>query len=217
MHLPTLILALALSAPPSPSPLPSPLPSRHSMDPVKPFPLTWPIPSGWRSETILFPLDFARSIPYRGAEEIRFAPGFRDPAATDFFTYAFMWVIEEPDLPAVETLRKQLVTYFDGLMSFVAAERKKSVKVASKATLAPLAGAAVPASAGLTLAPVASGRIETTDAFFTEKPLALGCRIRILRPGLPHRQALYFEMSPRLDDPVVDRMLSGVRQALSNQ
>ena len=37
---------------------------------------TWPVPDGWRSETIPFPLEFAPSIPHRGVEEIRFAPGF---------------------------------------------------------------------------------------------------------------------------------------------
>src|SRR5262249_653024 len=37
--------------------------------------LEWPLPEGWRSETIPFPLDFARDLPLEGVEELRFAPG----------------------------------------------------------------------------------------------------------------------------------------------
>ncbi len=54
----------------------------------------WPTPEGWRQETIPFPLDFAPTLPYRGTEEIRFAPRFFDPASPTYFTYSFVWLVD---------------------------------------------------------------------------------------------------------------------------
>src|SRR6187402_1986296 len=62
----------------------------------------WPTPAGWRSETIPFPLDFAPSLPYRGTEELRFAPGFFEPTSETYFTYSFVWLVEgEPSFGAL--------------------------------------------------------------------------------------------------------------------
>lgn len=36
---------------------------------------TLPIPEGWRTETIPFPLEFAPELSYEGYEELRFSPG----------------------------------------------------------------------------------------------------------------------------------------------
>src|SRR5262245_24178101 len=38
----------------------------------------WPVPAGWKHETIPFPLGFAPGLPFHGVEELRFAPGFFD-------------------------------------------------------------------------------------------------------------------------------------------
>jgi hypothetical protein len=57
--------------------------------------VAWPVPSGWRTETIAFPLDFAPSIAYHGEEQIRFAPGMFNAAAPDYFSYVFVWIVDE--------------------------------------------------------------------------------------------------------------------------
>ena len=44
--------------------------------------------------TIPFPLDFAPNLPYRGTEELRFAPGFFDPSAAGSWSYAFVWFVD---------------------------------------------------------------------------------------------------------------------------
>lgn len=85
---------------------------------------TWPVPAGWRGETIPFPLEFAPDIPHRGVEELRFAPGFFDPAAPGYWTYAFAWVVtgERPLDPA--RLARELTAYFRGLTAAVAGGKK---------------------------------------------------------------------------------------------
>jgi hypothetical protein len=85
---------------------------------------TWPVPDGWRSETIPFPLEFAPEIPHRGVEELRFAPGFFEPQAPGYFTYAFAWVVSGESALELPTLARELATYFRGLMSAVARGKK---------------------------------------------------------------------------------------------
>lgn len=85
---------------------------------------TWPVPAGWRGETIPFPLEFAPEIRRRGVEELRFAPGFFQPEAPGYWTYAFAWVVTDGGAVDPATLARELTTYFRGLTRAVAAERK---------------------------------------------------------------------------------------------
>lgn len=80
---------------------------------------TWRIPPGWRAETIPFPLDFAPALPYRGVEELRFAPRFFDPLSPTYFTYSFAFVLEWEAAITPEVFGADLETYFAGLASAV--------------------------------------------------------------------------------------------------
>ncbi|RKN03107.1 hypothetical protein D7035_22510, partial [Aquimarina sp. AD1] len=71
----------------------------------------------WRSEVLEFPLIFAGDLEYNGEEHIRFAPGWGDTNSEDYFSYVFLWVLEEdPKLNATE-LENIMDVYFDGLMN----------------------------------------------------------------------------------------------------
>lgn len=93
---------------------------RPSLD--LPFP---PSVEGWASETFALPPDFAPDLP-TGIESLRFAPGWRDPDAEDFWSYAFvMWIDESaPDAARVGEL---LDSYYDGLMSTFARNAGKDI------------------------------------------------------------------------------------------
>jgi uncharacterized protein DUF6265 len=81
--------------------------------------IRWPLPDGWRSETIPLPPDFARDLSLRGLEEVRFAPSFFDPSAETYFSYSFAWMLNgDPRLDA-GALGEQLRRYFVGLMTAV--------------------------------------------------------------------------------------------------
>ena len=93
-------LALSLaactpSASPSAAPAAAPPVGAPLADASPPPVFTWPAPTGWRKETIPFPLDFAPSLPYRGVEEVRFAPHFFDAPAETYFTYSFAWILDD--------------------------------------------------------------------------------------------------------------------------
>ncbi|NER16451.1 hypothetical protein [Spongiivirga citrea] len=70
----------------------------------------------WRSEVLEFPLIFASDIEYEGEEHIRFAPGWGEKDNQEYFSYVFLWMIEEnPNLNSSK-LESIVNEYFDGLM-----------------------------------------------------------------------------------------------------
>ncbi len=85
---------------------------------------TWPVPDGWKSETIPFPLEFAPDIPHRGVEELRFAPGFFEPHAPGYWSYAFVWAVTGEHPVDMATLEGELTAYFRGLTAAVAKDKK---------------------------------------------------------------------------------------------
>ena len=127
-----LLLALAAVAA-CDTPAPAPVPAR-SPPPERP----WPVPGGWRSEVIPFPLDFAPAVAHRGVEDLRFPPGMFDPSSPDYWSYAFTWHTDDPAELDAAALGRELTAYFVGLIAAVdtkeriaAAERER---IAARAT-----------------------------------------------------------------------------------
>ena len=158
---------------------------------------------GWRTETMAFPLEFAPQLKYSGVEAIRFAPGFRDPSAPDYFTYAFVWLVDDrPSYPDWR-LPGQLRDYFAGLMASVAKEKHWP----HGGTSTHAAYTEVPTNPPTVL-------VDTWDAFFTGKPLHLEIRVSKLETHLAGKRLLYFEVSPNMRDERIQRALAGVRAQL---
>jgi len=85
-------------------------------------PTTWvtpyklDIPSGWSTERFPFPFDFAPQIPYKGMEELRFAPGWEDSVSEEHWAYAFLWWLEGKPQQTSEKLETHLQDYYNGLI-----------------------------------------------------------------------------------------------------
>jgi hypothetical protein len=92
----------------------------------------WPLPTGWRSETILFPLEFAPDIPHQGVEELRFAPGFSKPQTTDYCSYAFVWWLKDQSPIDRTVLSDELVRYFRGLAMTFGGKNTVSIPLISR-------------------------------------------------------------------------------------
>jgi hypothetical protein len=80
---------------------------------------TWRLPDGWRAETIPFPLGFAPELAHRGVEEIRFAPGMFDHTAPGYWSYVFVWRLEDAAALDAPALAAELALYFRGLVAAV--------------------------------------------------------------------------------------------------
>lgn len=160
------------AASPSASAAPSAAPAAKPKEDAS---LTWPIPPGWRSEIIPFPLDFAPSIPYHGREIIRFAPKFFDAKTPTYFSYAFAWVLDGQPRPALDdrTLEKDLVTYFRGLCQAVGGDKFHFDQDHFRARLEP---AAQPRRAG---ARSSRGEAALYDPFGDGRPLTLAIAVDV--------------------------------------
>jgi hypothetical protein len=143
-------------APAAPGPSPSPPAPAQAAHPATP----WRVPDGFHSETIPFPLDFAPGVAHRGAEELRFAPGFFDAAAPGYWSYAFAWRTEDPAELDAAGLGAELTTYFRGLIDAV----DKDKQIADRDAISVRATAA---GARFTLA------AHLYDAFRTRRPIDL--------------------------------------------
>lgn len=80
---------------------------------------------GWQAETFALPPGFAPELP-TGTESLRFAPGWRDPAAEGFWSYAFVMWIDEP-APGAARIDDLLEKYYNGLMASFAAGKNKDI------------------------------------------------------------------------------------------
>ena len=73
--------------------------------------------------TFQLPPGFARDMAFKGVEHIRFAPGMFKPTAPDFFSYAFVFELKNPEQPDQKTLQREFLTYYRGLCSAVGGKR----------------------------------------------------------------------------------------------
>jgi hypothetical protein len=102
--------------------------------PAPPPEQLWPVPVGWRSEVIPFPLEFAPAIPHRGLEDLRFPPGMFDPSSPDYWSYTFAWHTDDAAELDAGALGRELTAYFAGLIAAV--DTKERIAAADRERIA---------------------------------------------------------------------------------
>ncbi len=166
---------------------------------------TWPVPEGWKTETIPFPIDFAPDVHHTGVEELRFSPGFGNPEAPDNWTYAFAWVLDDDATVTEATLAEELTSYFRGLSMAVGS---KKFDFDPKHFAAHFE--ARPAASG-SKAREYTGTVETYDCFRTGKPITLHLLVRAF-PCRGGKWRAVLVAASRLEDD--DRIWPGLRRLL---
>lgn len=103
-------------------------PARPNPASAKPTPAPeWPVPAGWKSEVIPFPLGFAPDIEHEGLEELRFPKGFFQSDSPEYWSYTFLWRTTDVAELDAAALAGELTAYFRGLIKAVD-EKKQHVK-----------------------------------------------------------------------------------------
>jgi len=87
-------------------------------------------PTTWQFERFALPPSFAPSILYKGAEELRFAPGMFKKDSLDYFTYVFVAQIDNLIAISQTDIKNYLLNYYKGLCSATAKDRKLSIDTA---------------------------------------------------------------------------------------
>ena len=170
------------------------------------LPFSMPIPEGWRTETIPFPLEFAPTLPYTGLEELRFAPGMFQEGDDDFWTYAFVWWVESEEPSDAASLSSHLKTYFRGLAAAVAQGKELD-----------LGEAEFSASIRAGEADTFEGTAETFDAFVTAGQVRLNIRGEVRKCPDQGHKAIFFGLSPKDRDHPVWSDLDSIRQGFRCQ
>jgi hypothetical protein len=153
----------------------------------EPLPFYMPVPEGWRTETIPFPIDFAPGLDYEGIEELRFAPGMFQEGSEDFWTYAFVWWIPEETEIHPERLAADLEAYFSGLAIAVADSRGFDASAGTYDVTIDEDGKDI--GEGL------MGTAKIFEPFVTGKALTLNIRVNVIPCG--EEKAVFFEISPQ--------------------
>lgn len=166
------------------------------------------IPTGWSTERFAFPFDFAPQIPYKGVEELRFAPGWADGASGEHWAYAFLWWLEEKPQLTAEKLAMHLQDYYNGLVGRNIIPRKipREKVFPVKAELK-----AIPATPGDKA--TFSGTVAMLD-YLTQTPMTLHVVIHWKDLHVPDRSAVFFEVSPRPLDQGVWTQLNALNKGL---
>jgi hypothetical protein len=153
------------------------------------------VPAGWRKETIPFPLEFAPDLKHKGVEELRFGPGFSHPAEADFWSYDFVWRLDDDSAVDEKSLAGELTAYFRGLNMTVAGKKYGFDPKRFTASVS-----AVPSPEG---SAEFRARVESYDAFATGKPIVLN--VEATRETCPDgkRRFVAFAISPQAEDAPV--------------
>lgn len=168
------------------------------------LPFVMPVPEGWRTETIPFPLGFALELEYEGLEELRFAPGMFEEGKEDFWTYAFVWWIPEDSPVDPESLASGLEIYFSGLAGVVAETRGFDTDGASyEVTLM---------AADTETAYDYEGSAKILEPFVTGKMISLNIRIKQIACPEQEHMAVFFELSPQPYSHDIWSSLAGIRE-----
>jgi hypothetical protein len=145
-------------------------------------------PDGWLKESFDFPLSFAPSITFSGFEELRFHKNWNDSTHQAFWSYMFVWYLDDNPKMTLDKLEASLKAYYDGLMR---------VEYSSASLTQSEDGSYV-------------GNVETFDNFFTKKDFTLNVKVRPSHCAKSGKFACLFYISPSAFDKEIWGKLEGV-------
>ena len=140
-------------------------------------------PNDWKSELMVFPLGFAPSIDFTGIEDLRFRSSWSDSTSQEFWTYTFVWYIDNKFNCTETNLSEILNSYYDGLMGIDERNKEAEIKLDKTTSLIHKSKDAY------------SGEIRVYDAFFTKKYMTLNVKITNAICTQDNKQLIVFELS----------------------
>jgi hypothetical protein len=159
------------------------------------------VPDKWSVERLSMPPDFARDIPYKGIEDVRFAPGWGDVKTGDYWSYAFLWRTEGAAEVSAAILGKSLKSYYAGLIARNITPRKiPDSKL-------------VPTTVSIQIIKTVAGDLETYSGtismldYMEQTPMVLNVLIHKKNCPDKNHAFLFFEISPKpATDPIWQKL-----------
>lgn len=164
-------------------------------------------PKGWDVERFLIPIEFAPSIPYKGIEDIRFAPGWGKANSEEYWSYAFLWYLDgKPEMTA-KIVAANLKTYYTGLIGRNIEPRKIP------------ADKIFPVKTEISAAKTTPGDVKTFSGtvymldYMEQKPMTLNCVVHIKSCAGKNNSFVFTEISPK---PYSDSVWVSLNQLWTN-
>jgi hypothetical protein len=152
---------------------------------------TLPYPQGWGTELFSIPIQFAPQIAYKGVEDIRFAPGWAKAGSNEYWTYCFLWALENNPAVDAATIDHNLKAYYTGLIN----SNSSKNKIAANAVVETVtAFGKVPTAAG----DVATfkGTIHMLD-YMQQQPITLNCMVHLKSCSEQSGTYIFHKISPK--------------------
>jgi hypothetical protein len=178
--------------------------------PEKEPPYQVPTPAGWAKETIALPPAFAPDMKWKGAEELRFAPGMFKADAPNFFSYAMLFWLPEAAIDA-RTMERELLAYYRGLAAAVLKDKKREVNTKAFTLTLTAARPQPDKRPGGEAVAGYVGELKWTEPFATGKPQTLRLEIHSW-PSAKHKHHCVFVCaSPQPETAAVWKALRAIR------
>lgn len=146
-------------------------------------------PAHWEFERFSLPPQFAPDIRYKGAEELRFAPGMFAKDSATYFTYAFVAALDSVTSISQTDIKNYLLAYYKGLCNSTAKERKLSIDT-SQISATINKGKNTGADA------IYNATLHVFGVFADGAPVALNMQIKVLTDKRASKTYLVFIASP---------------------
>ena len=169
----------------------------HSFDTTS---YSFPAPAGWGKELFPIPIEFAPSIPFKGQEELRFAPGWGKADNEEYWSYTFVWFLQGHEHITAENLKTNLEAYYTGLIGRNIEKRK-----ISKEKLFPVSVSVKPAVRSANAAEAFIGEISMLD-YMAQKPIKLYVRAQV-KPCSGDHTTILFQISPAAEGAPIRKKL----------
>lgn len=154
-------------------------------------PYTLNTPAGWGVERFLIPIDFAPQISYKGVEDIRFAPGWGDSKSNEYWSYAFLWYLDDrPEINA-RVIESNLKAYYNGLVGRNIERRK-----IPNEKLVPVKTAILEIKTADGDLKTFAGTIAMLD-YMEQKPIVLNCIVHLKSCSGQHKTFVFYQISPK--------------------
>jgi hypothetical protein len=152
-------------------------------------PYTLPTPTAWGIERFPLPISFAPSIPYQGVEDIRFTPSWGKANSEEYWSYAFLWYLDDKINMDAATIERNLKAYYTGLIS-VNGSNIPSEKL-------------IPVVTAFKASKKAKGDIKTFSGsvvmldYMEQKPITLNCIVHWKACKESNKTYIFYELSPQ--------------------
>ncbi len=156
----------------------------------------------WGKEIFIFPLNFAKDLPYEGIEEAHFPRGWRDPESPEFWSYVFAWNVNLTTELTEAELESNLQIYFDGLTNVV--NKNKDL-------VPPKAIADMHKKEATIEVSKFTGTIKTFDAFVTQKAMTLQVLVEKKYCEQKKKSIIFCRFSPKAFDHEIWHTLEEIK------